>query len=42
MILFGLTQHSRYSVQDIENMYPFERDLFTDLRLKELSKIEGQ
>ena len=41
MILYGLTQHNKYSIYDIENLYPYERDLITDLRLKELAKLEA-
>jgi hypothetical protein len=26
-----MVHHHKYSVQDIENMYPFERDIFIEL-----------
>lgn len=28
---FILAQHHKYSIEDIENMIPFERDIYVDL-----------
>lgn len=28
---FALVQHHKYSTQDIENWYPFERDIYVDM-----------
>jgi hypothetical protein len=30
-INFALMQHHKYSLSDIENMYPFERDIYLAL-----------
>ncbi len=29
--IFTLTMHYKYSISDIENMMPFERDIYIDL-----------
>lgn len=29
--MFSLAQHHHYSISEIENMVPFERDLYIDL-----------
>ena len=26
--MFGLVQHHKYSIAEIENLYPFERDIY--------------
>jgi len=26
--LFGLVQHHKYSISELENIYPFERDIY--------------
>jgi len=33
-LIFGLVTHHKYSVIDLENMYPFERDLYVDMLLE--------
>jgi len=33
-MLFSLVQHHKYSITEIENMIPFERDLFVDMLLQ--------
>lgn len=30
-LIFSLIQHHKYSVTEIESLFPFERDIFTDL-----------
>jgi hypothetical protein len=40
--VFSLVQHHKYSVADIENMIPFERDLFVDMLLQYLNELEEQ
>ncbi len=30
-IIFGLVQHHKYSITEIENMIPYERDLYVDM-----------
>lgn len=29
--MFGMAQHHKYNIFDIENLIPFERDLYYDL-----------
>jgi hypothetical protein len=36
---FSLMQHHKYSLSDIENMIPFERDIYTDLLKRYLDEI---
>ncbi len=38
--IFSLVQHHKYNVTDIENLIPFERDLFIDLLMKYLKELE--
>jgi len=33
-MLFSLVQHHKYSITEIENMIPFERDLFVDMLMQ--------
>jgi hypothetical protein len=33
-------QHHKYSLQDIENMIPFERDVYLDMLKKYLEELE--
>ncbi|MDA0778877.1 MAG: hypothetical protein O3C19_07425 [Bacteroidetes bacterium] len=28
---FNLVQHHKYSITEVENMYPFERDIFLEM-----------
>lgn len=37
-MLFTLVHHHNYSIADIENMIPYERDLFVDLIIADLEK----
>lgn len=47
-LVFSLVQHHKYSIADIENIFPFERDIYVDMLLshleekrKELEKLNG-
>lgn len=40
--MFSLAQHHKYSVADVENLIPFERDLFVEMLLQYLKEIEEQ
>jgi len=35
---FGLAQHHKYSISDIEGLLPYERDIYIDLLLEFLEK----
>ena len=33
---FALMQHHKYSLTELENMYPFEREIYTSMLVKHL------
>jgi hypothetical protein len=35
-----LAQHHKYSISDIENLIPYERDIYVDMLLKHLKELE--
>jgi hypothetical protein len=41
-VVFSLAQHHKYSIADIENMYPFERDIYLDLLEAYIKKQEEE
>ena len=38
--MFSLMQHHKYSMTEIYDMYPYERDLFLELLMKHIREIE--
>jgi hypothetical protein len=30
-LIFSLVQHHKYSISDLENLIPFERDIYVDM-----------
>jgi hypothetical protein len=40
--MFSLMQHHKYSMSDLNDMYPYERDLFVDLLMQHLKQVEEQ
>jgi hypothetical protein len=40
--LFSLVQHHKYTLTEVNEMYPFERDLFVELIVKYLKEVEEQ
>ena len=36
--MFGMAQHHKWSVEEIENMYPYERDIYVDMLLDYLER----
>jgi len=40
--MFSLMQHHKYSMSDLNNMYPYERDLFVELLMQHLKQVEEQ
>ena len=32
--IFGMVQHHKYSISDIENLIPYERDLYFEMLLE--------
>jgi len=37
-MVFSLAQHHKYSITEIENMIPYERDLYVDMLLEFLEQ----
>ena len=35
---FALMQHHKYSLTELENMYPFEREIYTSMLVKHLEE----
>ncbi len=40
--MFSLMQHHKYSMSDLNDMYPYERDLFVELLMQHLKQVEEQ
>jgi hypothetical protein len=39
-MIFSLAQHHKYSISEIENLIPFERDIFIELLMEHLKQQE--
>jgi len=37
-----LIQHHKYSISDIENLLPFERDIYVEMLMNHLKELEEQ
>jgi hypothetical protein len=37
-LVFGLVQHHKYSITEIENLYPFERDIYYQMLIDYIEK----
>lgn len=42
MTLFALQQHHKYSIDVVENMIPYERDIYVDLLSDYLEKEKSE
>ena len=40
--LFSLVQHHKYSLTEVYEMYPYERDLFVELLINHLKQQEEE
>lgn len=38
--IFALAHHHKYSITEIENMIPFERDIYIDMLVKHIEAVE--
>lgn len=38
--IFSLVQHHKYSISEIENLMPFERDIYTQMLVNYLKEVE--
>jgi len=41
-LMFAMVQHHKYSMTEVEEMYPFERDLFVEMLKEFLEKQQEQ
>ena len=39
---FALMQHHKYSLTELENMYPFEREIYTSMLVKHLEEEKSK
>jgi hypothetical protein len=37
-LIFSLAQHHKYSIAEIENLFPFERDIYVDMLMQFLKE----
>jgi len=40
--LFSLKHHHKYSMEELYNMYPYERDMFVELIMQHLKQVEEE
>ncbi len=40
--IFSLAQHYKYSISDIENLLPYERDLYLDMLIDFIEQTKQQ
>jgi hypothetical protein len=40
--VFSLAQHHKYSMTEVENLIPFERDLYVEMIMRHLKEVEEQ
>lgn len=41
-MLFSLIQHHKYSIAEVEDLIPFERDIFVQMLLNFLNELKEQ
>ena len=41
-LTFSLAQHHKYSITEIENMFPYERDIYVGLLMNHLEKEKAR
>lgn len=41
-MVFSLAQHHKYSITEIENLIPYERDLYVDMLMEYLEEQKAQ
>lgn len=39
-LVFSLVQHHKYSIEEVEDLIPFERDIYVDMLLNYLKELE--
>jgi hypothetical protein len=38
--IFSLVQHHKYSISDVENLIPFERDIYVQMLVNYIKEVE--
>tara|TARA_B100001564_G_C20225898_1_gene483825 strand:+ start:120 stop:251 length:132 start_codon:yes stop_codon:yes gene_type:complete len=41
-MIFGMVQHHKYSIAEIENLYPFERDIYFDMLIEHVKQVNEE
>jgi hypothetical protein len=41
-VIFSLTQHHKYSIGDLENIFPFERDIYVEMLVNYLQEKQRE
>jgi hypothetical protein len=41
-MIFSLAQHHKYSITELENLIPYERDLYIDMLMEYLEEQKAQ
>jgi len=41
-VIFSLVQHYHWGISDLENIYPFERDIYVELLGAHLQKLKEE
>tara|TARA_R100000988_G_C3877333_1_gene106654 strand:+ start:341 stop:472 length:132 start_codon:yes stop_codon:yes gene_type:complete len=41
-MIFGMVQHHKYSIAEIENLYPFERDIYFDMLVEHVKQVNEE
>lgn len=41
-MMFAMAQHHKYSISELENLMPFERDIYHDMLIAFLEKLEKE
>lgn len=39
-MIFSLAQHHKYSITEIENLIPYERDIYVDMLMQYLKEVQ--
>lgn len=41
-VIFSLVQHHKWSISEIENLVPFERDIYVTMTVNYIKEVESQ
>jgi|TARA_R110001583_G_C5574921_1_gene402407 hypothetical protein len=40
--IFSMVQHHKYSINELENLYPFERDIYFEMLVDHVQKVNQE